>query len=814
MYKSAELIGTSIFIKNEKGGYEIIEDFDFDFAVEDPSAISDCVGLLGEKLSKKTVKTVKEAKSLLWNNRDKVYGMDTLLNQVLYSHDQSTPWELFKIAAIDIENSYTRGVPYTRGDYSHPILSIAITFANIGNPDVDIDAIKNKVVFGYHKSITLSNANYVYCKDEEDLLEKFCSAIRKINPDLVTGYNSSQHDIPYILSRMDAFKININKLSPLYGLVDKKKKLVYYNQGFGTLKVAGWTHIDYMPLYQKYAKDRLPNYKLDSVAKFEIDRQKVDYSEYEDLLDLYEKNPTKFYEYNSDDCTLLLLIDRKKKFLRLAATISMIGRIRIGDYDSQIAFWDSFVWRLAKERNKYIPPNIKKERVEFKGAFVKKTITGLHRLLATFDAESLYPSIMRALNISVETYLGKGPKIPGASYAPNGARFRTDFEGIMKIAVTTMFNLRKSTKAKMKELERLAIETLINYTDDIETLDIYQLVYKLAINSLYGIHGSEFWRYYNVDIAEAITSAGALLNKHVAFRLNNFVNGAEQSNEYLDRLDYPDELIDELDNIISMDTDSVYVKLDKTVKQVPGENVIDTLDRFVEETINPLLTSWTSELGQQLNYTENTFNYKREALASAGVWRAKKNYAMLVEDMEHVRYKSPKLKVAGLEYVKVSTPDWSKERLKQIYMDILTFKDPGPTYNKSKNEFMKLDLRALAKAQRVNGLEKYQSDLAGASQVVKGALAYNDYVSSNNLSTDMIQSGDIVIWAYLKMPNPFKSESISFFYDSPIDTLNIDEFIDLNKMFDVAYGSAAETISAAAGFDVTKKTNRLSRFLQ
>ena len=813
MYKSAELIGNSIFIKNEKSGYEVIEHFDFDFAVDDKSMISDCVGLLGESLYRKKVNTVKDAKNLLWDNRGKVYGMDTLLNQVLYGHEESTPWELFKIAAIDIENSYTRGVPYDRGNFDHPILSIAITFANIGKSDVEIDNKKNKVVFGYHKNMALSNSNYVECDNESDLLDKFCLAMRKINPDIVTGYNSAQHDIPYIISRMQLFNIDLNKLSPLYGLVDGKKKLVYYNPGFGALKVAGWTHIDYMPLYQKYAKTRLPNYKLDSVAKFEIDRQKVDYSEYEDLLDLYEKNPTKFYEYNSDDCTLLLLIDHKKKFLRLAATIAMIGRIRIGDYDSQIAFWDSFVWRLAKEQNKYIPPNVKKERVDFKGAFVKKTIVGLHRLIATFDAESLYPSIMRALNISVETYLGKGPKIPGVSYAPNGARFRTDIEGIMKTAVTTIFNLRKSTKAKMKDLERLGIETNVDYSDEIETLDIYQLVYKLAINSLYGIHGSEFWRYYNVDIAEAITSAGALLNKHIAFRLNNFVNGTTQSNEYLDNLDYPDELIDELDNIISMDTDSVYVKLDKLIKSNGVDNPIDLLDKFVDETINPLLSDWTAELGQRLNYTENTFNYKREALASAGVWRAKKNYAMLVEDMEHTRYKEPKLKVAGLEYVKVSTPDWSKDRLKALYMDILTFKNPSETYNKAKSEFMALNLKELAKAQKVNGLEKYQSDEGGASQVVKGALAYNQYVKANRLSVEPIQSGDVVIWAYLKMPNPFKSESLAFFPDSPADVLEIDQFVDLNRMFDVAYGSAAETISAAAGFDVTKKTNRLFKFM-
>lgn len=820
-YKSAVRLGQSIYVKDSDGGLHIVKSHQFKFGLKDPTGLGQSI--FGDKIREVTIDTVADAAQFVYDNTGSVYGMDNLVVQYLKQFDTPTPWEKFKILSIDIENEYDPSLPYQRGDYSRPILSISCTlFAN----GIDHKSRTSTVVLGLHENIVLEQSLYKPCDSEEGILSAFCDLIRKFNPDIITGYNSSGHDIPYIISRMKDLGMSINQLSPFYNSAYKNRKLVNDRDPSYPV-IAGLTHLDFAELYKDYSGVRLVNNKLDTVAEHELGERKLDHSDYDNLMDLYYRNPTKFYEYNGQDSRLVLSLEAKNKFIRLAVTVALIGQIRINDYHSQIAFWDSVVWKLADESNMYIPPVKVKEKADFKGAFVKKTIVGLHKNIITFDAESLYPSVMRALNLSIDKYIGVGPKVDGASYAQNGARFKTDSPGIMTIAVTRMFDLRKKTKksmqanrAKAKMVEPGSTE-YIALMDQADTDNIYQLVFKLGINSLYGIHGCEFFRYYDTKIAEAITQTGAFVNKHFAIRLNDWVHersgatGRMFMPGYLEALDYQDAVIDALPNIITTDTDSSYVCVDPIVnKDKPTGDLTDYLNNLVINEIAPNLALWSNELVEVLQLMTNTFNYKREAIALKGLFRAKKQYVLLVTDMEGERYPSPKLKVVGLEPVKVSTPDWAKEKLRTLYTKLFDHGDVNAYYTETKDWFETLSLDDVAKAQRVNGIEKHTDEVqAGASPVVKGSVAFNQMIEKAGLPIEKIVSGDMVKWVYLTLPNPANAESIAFppAVGLPAE-LGLEPYVDRKKAFDSAFGSAAVSTAGAAGIDLLRKQSRLNKF--
>lgn len=813
-YKSAELIGNTIYVVDNAGKH-ISYGFPIKLGIySDHGPEKD---LFGNAVEPVVFHKIKDAREFLFNSKN-VPGMDKILVQYLARYDGiELNWSDWRIASVDIENEFDPSKPYQRGDYSKKILSISITIFN---------TTSNKtVIYGYHKAEEVSGVkNYRECSSEKDLLEKFTELLRKSGASIITGWNTSGHDMPYIIHRMEVNGVDVNSLSQFFD--PSKQRLLVNHRDPSNPTIAGLTHIDYKPLYQKYNRDKLTDYKLDTVAQHEEVGQKVDYSEYRSLMGLYRENPTLFYQYNGEDSDLIRKIEEKKKFLMLAASISTMAGIRIGDYHSQIAFWDADVWKEAERSNIFIPPFRPSVKQEFEGAYVKKTIPGFFEDVVTFDAESLYPSVMRGANISIEKYLGKGEKIDGASYCPNGARFSTDSPGIMNICVTKKFRLRQSIKKEMKEIEA-KMQLLQKGSSEYEALaiqkevkDIAQLTVKLAINSLYGIHGSEFWRYYNVDIAEAITTMGAFINQHVMFRVDNWIEMKSnrlfsETDEYLNSVKYPNSVTDELKNIISADTDSLYGCFNNLVpKGLTKEERINFLDNLVKTSIKDVLTTATNEIVEVCQLMENTLNYKREALAESGVWRAKKQYCMRVWDNEGVRYSKPKLKVAGLEQVKVSTPTWAKEKLEELYDVLLDNKDPAKFMKDTKAWYSSLPLSVLAKPQKVNGIEKFTADPKGAGPAAKGSIVYNALLKKHKIVAPPIESGANVFWLYLRLPNPANSESVAFTIEGLPKEFGLDPFIDKEEMYVSNFYSGAESLCSAAKWDLAKKKNRLDRFLK
>jgi DNA polymerase elongation subunit (family B) len=394
--------------------------------------------------------------------------------------------------------------------------------------------------------------------------------------------------------------------------------------------------------------------------------------------------------------------------------------------------------------------------------------------------------------------------------APNGAAFDTNEQGIMSIAVAQVFGLRKRTKAEMKRLEKEREQMISNssnttsITDQVGTLNIYQRAYKTAINSLYGLHGSEFFRYYHPAIAEAITSSGVLINQHFMARINHWIEhgNAEFDLTPLRNKHYDEAYINGLRNIIAGDTDSSMITLAKRLPaDLSGEQLIDAMS-VVSDELTSNFKAWASEITECTNMMPGSvdkLNYKREKFADIGLFRAKKNYAMRVYDNEGVRYATPELYVKGLESVKVSTPGWAQDALERVYESILNGVNPKPIVDKVRAWHENCDIMDVSKTQRVNNVD----DSNG--HVSTGAKAYNKMASEFNAKP--ITNGSLVQWFYLTEPNPVRNNTIAIPTTEPSkQILNIiAPYIDRKLMFEKSIGDAAQSVAVLGDYDISNK---------
>ena len=731
--------------------------------------------------------------------------------QQVQQPDELLDWGNHVIAAIDIENEFDPSKPYKRADYSGRILSIGIAIMQGGSTEI------KRFQLGYHAASELGeiNAAYIQCQSEKDLLMQMANVLHKNGATIITGWNTTNHDIPYIMEKINVHGLPMI-LSPFFNATVGKLHTVD-KEGLLS-KLAGITHIDLLEAYRKYSFENLPNFSLNSVAEYELDAQKVEYhEEYDNLMVLYEKNPTLFYNYNIQDSVLVLQIEQKRKFLQLAATISFLGGMPLSNWESLMRFWDAYIARLAYNRDKkLVPPRRSVGHAEIKGAFVKDTIVGIHRAVVVFDAESLYPTCMQIGNISADKFIGVNvdadelAKYKSVYIAPNGAAFDTTEQGIISVAVAQVFGLRKQTKAGMKLLEKEREQMISNgydttsITNQIATSNIYQLAYKTAINGLYGLHGSEFFRYYHPAIAEAITSTGVLINQHFMARINHWIEhgDAEFDLTQLRNKHYDEAYINGLRNIIAGDTDSSMITLAKRVRDdLSGDRLIDAMS-VVSDELTANFKAWASEIAECTNMMPGSvdkLNYKREKFAVIGLFRAKKNYAMRVYDNEGVRYATPELYVKGLESVKVSTPGWAQDALERVYESILDGVNPKPIVDKVRAWHENCDIMDVSKTQRVSNVDYSHG------HVSTGAQAYNKMAAEFNAKP--ITSGSLVQWFYLTEPNPVRNNTIAIPTTEPSkQILNIiAPYIDRKLMFEKSIGEAAQSVAVLGNYDISNK---------
>jgi DNA polymerase elongation subunit (family B) len=555
---------------------------------------------------------------------------------------------------------------------------------------------------------------------------------------------------------------------------------------------------------------------------------------------LYKLNYQKFIEYNIKDVELIVELEDKLKLIELAVTLAYDTKTNFEDVFAQTRMWDSLINCYLMEQKIIVPPKERKEKDSaFEGAYVKEPQVGKHDWVASFDLNSLYPHLLIQYNISPETIIEPHEytlemrriisdgvsvdkmldmkvdtnKLEGVTLTPNGQYFTTRKQGFLPKMMEEMYEDRKKFKKLMiKAQQDYQVETDKKKKAELEKLiaryNNLQLAKKVSLNSAYGALGSQYFRFYDLRQALAVTQAGQLSIRWIEKKLNQFMNKLLKT---------------EKDYVIASDTDSIYLRLgelvDKVYKEKTDTNAIITfMDKVCEDKIQPFIDESYQELADYVHAHSQKMQMKREALADKGLWTAKKRYALNVFNNEGVVYKEPKLKVMGLEMVKSSTPSVIREKMKYVLNLMMTGteEDVHEFISTFKEEFMKLPPEDISSPRGCNGIAQYSDSVTlykkGTPIHVKGAILYNFHIKQMKLENKypMIQEGEKLKFAYLKMPNPIKDTVISFPQRLPKE-MGLQEFIDYDMQFEKAFLEPIRVVLDCMGWK-TEKQNSLEDF--
>jgi DNA polymerase elongation subunit (family B) len=743
--------------------------------------------------------TIKEAKEWLKSYEDQphlIYG-NTLFqyNYIADEYPTYVKWDIDKIlvVTIDIEVACENGFPNPE-EAIEPLLSI--TIKNHQNKQILVWGIGD-----YNN--TRDDVTYVKCDSEKMLIQEFLTFWEKNQPDVVTGWNTEFFDIPYICNRIknlyDAKEIN--RLSPWGNVSDRqvykmgRKQQVY--------DILGVSHLDYYDLYRKFTYSSRESYRLDHIAHVELGESKDD-NPYETFREWYLKDFQSFIDYNIQDVEIVDRLEDKMRLIELCLTMAYDAKVNYMDVLGSVKYWDILIYNELRKKNIVIPQKIQREKSDkFEGAYVKDPIVGLHKWVMSFDLNSLYPHLIMQYNISPETLVAdKAVKnmsvekmlnkevdtsiLKDATMTPNGALFKITQKGFLPELMQKMYDDRVKFKQLMieaqKDYEKTKDPKLLR---DISKFNNIQMAKKISLNSAYGAIGNVWFRYYNLLVAEAITTSGQLAIRFIEHSLNEYLNKILNTRGE--------------DYIIASDTDSVYITFDKLVSKVfvsdtDNNKIVEFLDTVAKEKIEPFIDKSYQELAEYVNAYEQKMQMKREVIADKGIWVAKKRYILNAHDVEGVRYKEPKLKIMGVEAVKSSTPAACREKIKEALTIIMNEDDKvlNSFIQDFRTEFMNLKPELIAYPRSVNGLTKWTEShnlfKKGAPIHCKGAILYNHLLQDKKLQGKYpyIQEGDKIKFLHMKTPNVYQSTSISFMTKLP-NELNLHNFIDYDMQFEKSF---------------------------
>ena len=768
-----------------------------------------------------SISKAREFKRSYNTDNSPLYGMDRYQYQYIaneYPEDMVFDKEQIKIFTLDIECTAENGFP----DIDNATEELlAITVKNQSNKQI--------ITWGTGEFKTdRTDVTYIKCKNEKSLIMEFMKFWIKNYPDVITGWNTKFFDIPYLFNRIRNIvdeKV-LKKFSP-WNLVERET-IIVRGRPQTHYKIFGISMLDYLDLYQKFIPTKQESYKLDYIGKVELGLPKDD-NPYDTFREWYTKDYQSFIDYNIKDVEIVDQLEDKLKLIELVLTMAYEAKVNYTDVFSQVRMWDMLIYNYLKKDNVMIPPkedNIKDDKYE--GAYVKDPITGMHNWIVSFDINSLYPHLIMQYNISPEKIIGVEPsgisvdklldhatplthlKAEGACITPNGAKFKIDSPGFLPRLMESMYNDR----VKFKTLEFQAKQEYQKTKDksllkEISRCHNIQWSKKIALNSAYGAIGNQYFRYYDVRQATAITSAGQFVIRFIQKNVNEYMNKILKSTS-------------EVDYIVASDTDSIYLCLDKlveaTCKDKSKADTLKFLNKVVESRIEPFIDKCFEELAEYTNAIKQKMVMKREVIADKGIWTAKKRYMLNVLDEEGITFDEPKLKIMGIEAVKSSTPEVCRGKIREAIKLIMT-KDED-TLQKFiadfKNEFYQMTAEQISFPRSCNNLKKYMHGshifIKGTPIHVKGALIYNHQLKQFKLHRKypIIQEGDKLKFLKLKEANPFKFDVISYVSKLPSE-FKLQEYIDYDIMFQKTFVDPMSFILNSIGWS-TEKTASLEDF--
>ena len=692
--------------------------------------------IFGDKLTRVVCNTSKK-----FNTEKKIYSHKRLfesdVNPVFRclsdNYDPNSTPEL-NLALFDIEVDFNPELGFASPeDPFNPITAVSVNCSWLGST-VCLVIKPNNMQKQDAQEIVGKFEDTILCDSEEELLQMFLQLVE--DADILSGWNSETFDIPYMVNRTARVlsKSHTRKFC-LWDKFPKSKTLIKYGKESQAFELFGRVHLDYLELYRKYTYHEMHSYSLDAIGEYELGEKKV---EYEGTLDqLYNNDFEKFIAYSRQDVDLLVKLDTKLQFIDLSNVLAHSNGVLLATTMGAVAQTDNAIVNEAHSRGLIVPDKERdadfqkgyERNVPAAGAYVANPMKGMHKWIGSIDLNSLYPSIIRACNMSTETIIGQvrniitGPGIEeyfqkykdgpvpkfwegkfateeydlvmqqdkeimlqldfedGNSYEATGAEiyeiiFNSGQPWIIS-ANGTIFTYEKKGiipgllerwYAERKELQAKARDAREEGGDKFAYWDKRQLVKKINLNSLYGALLNPGSRFNDPRLGQSTTLTGRCIAKHMAGELNKIIAG---------KYDHKGEAI------VYGDTDSTYFsaypilkdQIDKGEVNWDRDNIIAYYDAVCEE-VNKTFPGFMNSAFHTSLELGQIIAAGREMVGSAGIFITKKRYAMLVFDNEGKREdtdgKAGYIKAMGLDLKRSDTPPFMQEFLKEILLMVLT----------------------------------------------------------------------------------------------------------------------------------------------
>jgi DNA polymerase elongation subunit (family B) len=768
-------------------------------------------GLDGYPVGSVSFDSMREAKLWLEQYKDvqsfKVYGNPNYIHQYLthkFPRDIEFDRDKINVSTIDIETEYDNGFPHP-SEASQRILAITLknNIDNIywvwGYGDYDVEAALIKPV------------RYTQCENEEELLLKFLDffSSQEKCPDVITGWNVRFFDIPYLVNR--TAKIlgldQVKKFSP-WGLVDYRK-VNRRGKEDDSYDLRGIQTLDYLELFQKfgYAYGPQESYKLNHIAYVVLGEKKLSFEESGSLKNLYKDDFQKYIDYNMKDVQLVDRLEDKMGLITLAMTVAYKGGVNYQDTFGVTSIWESIIYRKLYSQ-KTVPPTNSSNTIKtaFAGGYVKEPQVGMHDWVVSFDLNSLYPNIIVQWNMSPETLINQA-EASGVEYylnidqevesshavAANGSTYRKDKDGVIPSIIVDYYDERRSIKNMMLAAQKsYQKEKTYELEKEINRLENQQMAIKILMNSLYGALGNQYFRYFDLRVAEAVTLSGQLAIQWAEKAMNSTMNGVMKTDK---------------DYVIAIDTDSLYVNFGPLVEKLQPKDPVKFLDKICQEHFEPALAKAYDKLFRKMNCHKPRMEMGREVIADRGVWTAKKRYILNVHNNEGVQYAEPKLKIMGIEAIKSSTPEVVRDKFREIFKIIMsgTESETQEYIQNFKQQFRSLPPEEVAFPRSVSNITDWHDRKTiygkGTPIHVRGSLLYNKYVKDNKLTNkyELVTNGDRIKFTYLKMPNSIR-ENVIAFPDVLPKELKLDSYVDYDLQFEKTFIEPLNFILGAVGW--------------
>ena len=686
--------------------------------------------IYGDQLSRIVCKNTKDFRKEVAINRDKQLFESDInpIFQCLSENYLNQDAPKLNIAFFDIETDF---------DPERGFADPADPFMPITSISVYLQWMETMICLAVPpKTLTMTEAkaelegieNVMLFEKESEMIDTFLTLIE--DADILSGWNSEGYDIPYTVNRTSrVLSKDDTRRFCLWGQLPKKREYEKYGKSAVTFDLIGRVHLDSLELYRKYTYEERHTYRLDAIGEIEVGENKVPY---EGTLDqLYNNDFRKFIEYNIQDTALLDKLDKKLRFIDLSNELAHANTVLLQTTMGAVAVTEQAIVNEAHRRGMQVPnrPHRDEENTQAAGAYVAFPKKGLHKWIGSMDLNSLYPSVIRALNMDPATIIGQiRPEISEGrvqedmglkkkSFAGSWeGRFSTEeYEAVMEqkrdVPLTVDWENGQSDVLSGAEIykvifdsnkpwmlssngtifttehegvipgllkrwysERKELQGMLKKAKDadnkteIEYWDKRQLVKKINLNSLYGAILNPGCRFFDKRIGQSTTLSGRTIVKHMSAEVNKVITGT---------YDHVGEAV------IYGDTDSVYFSAYPTLRdqidkgQIPWskDNVITLYDQ-VCEAANETFEKFMYDAFHCPKSRSDVIAAGREIVAQSGLYITKKRYAALVYDIEGFRSDTDdnpgKVKAMGLDLRRSDTPVFMQQFLSELLLMVLT----------------------------------------------------------------------------------------------------------------------------------------------